>query len=274
MTDEFKKEQFLQGFKSTLKSAFKVTDDQGFLLFLHLPHILPGYISYGSDISFFDEIIGMIENQFHGARLILTSDHGYMNFAKGISGYAFDLWNPALNVPFLTSRKINGFAGFNTCHSQLHELIFDGIFSKKDFIFIETAYQLQANRKVAVIYEDYKLIYNKLSNKFEMYDFIFDKDENFNLLGDTIFEWNRGKFYNKFAMYYYPNRDKIQPFYELMREVINNANLKQGLIADNFFRFIWYLKLILRPVKSYFRSYIRTLSKITKHIVNKSIEGK
>lgn len=250
-----KKNLFLSNF---IKSIDGIDDDNVFVT-IHFPHVLPGFIEYGSDIAFFDELIGIVIERFNDADIAITSDHGHMNFSKGIDGYAFHLYNKAVCIPLITSWKLNSkILSRNLSHVQMSELLFSDDFQPLEYIFIDTAYRLQANRRVAVLNNEFKLIYSKIPNTYELYDLDYDYEEELNLIGDRIFNWDRGKFFSKKLFRYYPKYHLVDTMKDkLTGKIKNDTDIVNSVFVDTYIRIIWFLKYFLRPLKSYSRRYIK-----------------
>lgn len=211
------KESSLQEILNTVDSL--ITQEKLFI-WLHLPHVIKGFTGYGSDIEFFDILIGKIRKRFNDNSIYITADHGQMNIEKGVPVYGFHVYEGAIKIPFITPR-FNGLKEVETPTSnvQLMDILLNSNFNAKKYIYSDTQYYLQENRKLAIIKDNYKYIFNKFDKTEELYDIRFDCDENVNLLIDKYYDRNRFKYYNIDEIYYYPFWDKVQDIYiDLQKE--------------------------------------------------------
>ena len=145
---------------------------------------------------------------------------GQMNIEKGIPIYGHHVYEGAIRIPLITP-NINGInkVTFPTSNVQLKDIIIYNKLEKQDYIYSDSQYYLQENRKLAIIKDNYKYIYYKRDKTEELYDIEFDPNENVNLLIDKFFDRNRLKYYNLEEIYYYPYWDSIQnTYYELKNE--------------------------------------------------------
>jgi len=225
--------------------------DKSFI-WVHLPHVVNGYTSYGSDIEFFDKFIGSIRKLFDDNSIYISSDHGHMNLEKGIPVYGFHLYDGTICIPLITPRINNTKKiDFPTSNTQLKEIILRNEVSKQRYIYSDTQYYLQPNRKLAIIKNNYKYIFNKIDKTEELYDLEFDPHENVNLLLAKCYDYNRNGYYNLNEIYYY-KWDRLDDIYfELKHE--KNRIWKSGLFLQEF---ISKIKLI---IKEGFHSKIKNI---------------
>jgi hypothetical protein len=196
----------------TVISAEKNT--KKIFIWLHLPHVIAGRPSYGSDIDIFDEIIGKIRELFSDDSIYISADHGHMNLEKGIDVYGFHVYEGAIRIPLITPR-INDLkeVNFPTSNTQLKDIILNNNLKKLPYVYSDTQYYLQDNRKLAIIKDNYKYIYNKRNRTEELYDVDFDPNENVNLLIEDWFDRNRLGYYKTSEIFYYPYWDKVKDIY-------------------------------------------------------------
>lgn len=212
-------------------NKFLQNEDPVFI-WIHLPHVLYGRTGYGSDIDLFDKLVGTIRKMFDDDSIYITADHGHMNCENGIPVYGFHLKEGAIRIPFITP-KINGKDEilFPTSNAQLIDIILHDQLTNNRFIYSDTMYYMQHNRKLAIIRGDYKYIYNKRNSSEELYDIKYDPHENVNLLINNWYDENRGKFYYLEVIYYYPRWEEAEKnYYELRSE--KNRIWKEGLPHD------------------------------------------
>jgi len=197
-----------------IKEVLKIKEERVFI-WVHFPHVLFGKSCYDSDLEVFDSFVGEMRNNFEDDSIYITSDHGHMNMTKGIPVYGFHLYESTINVPLITPRiGTNESIDFPTGHTQLMEIILEDKISHKDYVFVDTQYYLQENRKLAVIKDNFKYIYNKRGKKEQLFDLEVDPAENVNLLLMQVEEKGRGKLYWLDQIYYYKNWEKILLVYQ------------------------------------------------------------
>ena len=78
---------------------------QKHFIWIHVPHVISPRKSYNSDIDLFDKFIGDLFKSNKLSDIYITSDHGHMNLIKNKIVYGFDLFQSAVNVPFISSVK-------------------------------------------------------------------------------------------------------------------------------------------------------------------------
>lgn len=204
---------------AVLKSILKeidgiIFDKKTVFIWVHLPHVIEGRTGYGSDIDLFDELIGKIRKRFDDNSIYISTDHGHMNCEKGVPVYGFHVYNGIIRIPLITPRIENlKEVNFPTSNTQLKDIILHDKIIKQNYVYSETQYYLQENRKLAIIKNNYKYIYNKRDNTEELYDLDFDYSENVNLLIDKCYDRNRLGYYKLNEIYYYPYWNKIEKIY-------------------------------------------------------------
>lgn len=201
----------------------EVPVDNAFL-WIHLPHVILGRTCYGGDIDLFDEIIGYIRKRYGDDNIYITADHGNMNGKKGKYAYGFHVYEPVMHIPFITPKIENmDHVEWPTSNTQLEEIIFKKHVSKPEYVLCESTYYLQPNRRTALVCGDYKLIRNKLTNTEEMYDVIYDKTEERNLLNKIDFDKERNKKFVQKEVYFYPKVDRIDEEYKHLKELMDSV---------------------------------------------------
>ena len=88
-----------------------------------------------------------------------------------------------------------------------------------DYVLSDTKYYAQKDRKVGIIGEKYKYIFNGTSHAEELYDLVWDPQEEFNILETLIYDVDRK--IRSFTMehYFYPYYEKAMEEYERLRKV-------------------------------------------------------
>lgn len=206
--DALRKE--LEGFANSETPVF---------LWCHLPHVLKGCVSYGSDIDIFDEYLSVFREYFDDSNIFISADHGNMNGLKGILCYGFHVYEPSINIPLITPKL----EGLNECNipvsnTNIREIILKRSIPKSDFVYSDSAYYAQENRKLAIVYKNYRYIYNKRTDTEELYDIEWDPNQNFNLISDNFDDPDRHASSPAIDYYFYPAWNKLAYIREIMRE--------------------------------------------------------
>lgn len=186
-------------------SMAAITEKPVFLWF-HLPHVFAGRNAYDSDIDVFDRIVGIFRQRFDDECIYIGADHGHMNGHKGKFSYGYDLDEAVMNIPLITP-SFMGFKSieFPTTATQMDEIFGLREFQKRDFIICETAYYAQPCRCMAIVHDRYKLIYNKQTKKYGLYDLLWDKNEEMNLFYPEFYDIDRHAWYSLNQRFYYPH---------------------------------------------------------------------
>lgn len=175
-------------------------------IWIHLPHIIKGHSSYMSDMDSFDTIVGYARQLWGDDNIILSTDHGHMNMHKGIAGYGFDLYEQVVRIPLITPR-ING---LSECSQLMSNIDLPYILKNKklpkhrDYVVSDTKYYAQPKRKLAIIGERFKLIYNSKGKVMELYDLDWDPLENYNILKRYHYDSDRHYTVYYDEHFYYP----------------------------------------------------------------------
>lgn len=99
------------------------------------------------------------------------------------------------------------------------EIILNHSIHETPYLYSDTQYYLQPNRKLAVIEKNYKYIYNRKNKTEELYDLCWDPSENVNLLVDRYYDRNRFDRRYLEKMCYYPYWENAEEAYaELKKE--------------------------------------------------------
>ncbi len=184
--------------------------DQKVFIWMHLPHVLNGRNTYGSDIDVYDQVIGVVREFFCDENIFVSSDHGNMNGTHNKIGYGFDVYEAAVRIPLIAPR-IAGIEEVNypTSTCDLFEIIFNRSIPQREIVYSDSAYYCQINRKLAIIKGNYKYIYNRRDHTEELYDVIFDPAENVNLIIDYKYDTDRHLSCPTQEMYFYDKWDKL-----------------------------------------------------------------
>lgn len=220
-------EGFLRADEAKEKEAFEMVENavrqilsgkENVFLWLHCPHVIYGKVSYGSDIELFDCYIGMIRKYVADDCIAISADHGNMNGKKNKICYGYDVYSPNILIPFITP-KIDGYSEYfeNTSNIDLYDILFNKNIPNRKFIYSDSAYRAQEHRKLAIIYEKYKYIYNKKTKTEELYDLEFDPTEEFSIMEDYVYDFDRKIQAPSRELYFYPDWDRLPEIREIMR---------------------------------------------------------
>ncbi len=81
------------------------------------------------------------------------------------------------------------------------------------------AFYTQAHRKLAIVGEKYKYIYNKETDTEELYDLSYDPHEDFSLMEDYGYDADRHKRYSLREVYYYPDWNEAAEVRNVFRKL-------------------------------------------------------
>lgn len=204
-------------------------------LWCHLPHVINGRISYGDDIDLYDRYIGFLRHHFDDSNIFISSDHGNMNGYKGKIRYGFDVYDKAIRIPLISPRIDNMAVCHNQfCNIDFFELIFKRTIPQRNIIISDCAYYAQPRRKLAVISERYRYIYNKNTKEEELYDVEWDPHQDFNLISDYVYDTDRKSEAISRELYFYPYWNKLPEVRERLRyekdKVWKDVSGKQKLL--------------------------------------------
>lgn len=241
--DMQKEEEAFSVIETNIRSLF--TGKDNVFLWIHFPHVIKGEVSYGSDIELFDKYIGMIRKYVDDDCIAITADHGNMNGHRGKLGYGFDVYEPNIRVPLITP-CIDGQKKITTRTSSLDlfKILFEHRVEERKYIYTDSAYRAQPNRKLSIIYKNYKYIYNKKTKTEELYDLNFDPYENFSLISDYMYDSDRRIKVPSRELYYYNDWDSLAEIRDSLRKekdrIWENGSIKVRIICR--------IKDILRPL--------------------------
>lgn len=214
-------EEVILKLENEIKSIFDNTNKKVFL-WIHLPHVLNGFTGYGADIEAYDRIAGICRQYFTDENIFISADHGNMNGAKGKIGYGFDVYEEAARIPLITPRiEDNRVVNELTSNTDIEKIIFDRVVPHRKFVYCDSAFYAQPNRRLAIYYKQYKYIYNKATRTEELYDLQYDPNENCNIIADIIHDIDRNIDAPLRELYYYPNWDEVENIRTLLREEKN-----------------------------------------------------
>lgn len=230
-----KTQAVLDKLSGTLDEISQLQDN--IFLWIHLPHVINGRTGYGSDIDIFDKIIGLVREHFKECKLFISADHGNMNGHKNKVGYGFDVYNPAIQIPLITPR-VEGQTRYDDNFSIIDfcQLIFDGKIKKRKYIYCDSAYYAQVHRKLAIIRNEYKYIYNKENRTEELYDLKTDPLEQCNLINDRVYDTDRHIYAPLKELYYLTNWEEIDKMRNELRTEKMRIWREEGKLQGLFMR--------------------------------------
>lgn len=212
-------EKIEKTFQETIKMIKDIVEGRdNIFLWIHFPHVINGQVAYGSDIELFDRYIGEIRHYFSDDKIAITADHGNMNGHKGKVCYGFDVYQPASRIPLIVPR-INGIEKYygNSSSTDLYSILFESSIPVHEFVYSDSAYRAQKHRKLAIVYEHYKYIFNKQTNVEELYDLDFDPTEEFSLIEDYIYDSDRKFNAPSRELFYYPDWESLPAIRQKLR---------------------------------------------------------
>lgn len=212
----------------------KIKDERVFI-WVHLPHVLKGRSCYGSDIDLFDDMVGEFRKLFSDDNIYITGDHGHMNMEKGISAYAFHVYEGAIRIPLITPRINNKKnVEFPTSNTQLIDIMINNNIVKKNVIYSDSAYYRQLSRKITLIKGNYKYIYTKKTGGEELYDLKWDPQENVNLLVDSIFDKERNRKVMINQLFFYPHQEFAATIHKELQSKKNEIWRNGNFIIEQY----------------------------------------
>lgn len=193
-------------------------------IWLHLPHVINGRTSYGSDIDVLDTLIGHLRSLFSDENIFISADHGNMNGYRGKWGYGFDVNTSAIEIPLITP-QIEGLSECNvtTSNIDIKALIFERKITYRDYIFSDSAYFAQPHRKLSIIHHNFAYIFNKEDSTEELYDLSNDRYERINLLKSVDYDIDR-KVKAPVRDYYY------SPYWDDVDKIVEDFRAKRDSI--------------------------------------------
>lgn len=244
------KQKEKEAYEFMTQAIAQIIDQPGkIFLWIHFPHVIKGQVSYGSDIELFDRYVGFIRTIVSDDSIVITADHGNMNGHKGKLCYGFDVYQPNIKVPLITPRIQQKKEVLTATSSvDLFQMIVERIIPERRYVYSDCAYRAQPNRKIAIIKDNYKYIYNKKTKTEELYDLSFDPLENFSIMKDYTFDTDRKINSPSRELYYYPKWDDL----DCIREELHNEKERIWENGSLKTRAICKVKDILRPIYSHF----------------------
>ena len=199
-------------------------------VWLHVPHVINGRTGYGTDIDAFDHIIGLAMQYFSEDNIFISADHGNMNGFKNKLGYGFDVYQPSVLIPLITP-KITDDESLLFSNIEIFDILFHRKVNSREYVLSDSTFYAQPNRKLAIISKDHKYIYNKLNHTEELYDLRTDPIEQFNLIEDSVYDYDRHVTTPSKEMYLYPYWDELPEIRDYFRQT-KNAIWRDGTFSE------------------------------------------
>lgn len=229
----------------------KIELDKKQFIWMHLPHILKGRRSYMDDMDVFDCIVGYVRQLVGDDSIFLSTDHGHMNLHKGKTNYGFDVYEPVIHIPLITPRMGNMTeVEFLTSSIDLPKILSERKVVKREYIIAETAYYAQPHRKIAIVTERFKYIYNKRDKSEELYDLEWDPYENYNILKYDYFDKDRNKRIIYDEVYFYPYKN------EALHELKSLRQIKENIWREAPQLYVWY-GVIRKRLSNYYKRILK-----------------
>lgn len=220
-----------------------VGDKSNLFLWIHFPHVLAGRNAYGSDMDIFDTIVGYCRQWFDDDNIFITADHGHMNGTHGKYGYGFDVNESAIRIPFITP-KLEGkdTIDFPTSNTQITDIILNRKVERRPYVISETAYYEQPHRKIAIIKDDYKYIFEKMGGHKKIYDVVWDKAENNNLAYPEIYDTDRKRYFSISQRIYYTKWDESKKMFSELDAIKKQIWRNPVWYIDLYYKFLFKIK--------------------------------
>lgn len=248
-SDSSKTESVYQMVKETVEKILNSTSNRHFI-WVHVPHVINGRTGYGQDIDAFDNIIGIMRTLFSDENIFISADHGNMNGVKGKLSYGHDVYEPNARIPLITPRiDDKEICDDLCCNIDLDRILIKREIPKREFVFCDSAFYAQPNRKMACITETYKYIYNKKNDSEELFDLRIDPHEECNLITDYVYDVDRHVTSPLRELYFYPYWDEIDDARSRLRNELQKV-WKNGTFIEE-----------LKPRYREFRNRVATIIK-------------
>ena len=220
--------------------------DKPIFLWFHLPHVFAGRNAYDSDIDVFDRVIGIFRERFSDDSIYISADHGQMNGHKGKFSYGYNVEESAMRIPLITP-KFNkmDYIDFVTTSTQMSEIFGITPFVKREFAICETAYYAQPCRSMAIVHGNFKLIYNKETKRYALYDLRWDQAEELNLFYPEFYDSDRHTWYSLNQRFYYPYWDEALKEKEILIDKMNYIWRNGAFPEELYQKLLYRLKLIV-----------------------------
>jgi arylsulfatase A-like enzyme len=231
--DDKKTDIALRNIENEIKSILVEAKKPVFIWF-HVPHVINGRTGYGQDFDVFDKVIGIARKYFDDNGIYISADHGNMNGVRGKVCYGFDVYQPSVLIPFISPRIDDKKTTDElTCNIDIDKIILHNQVPKRELVYSDSAFYAQPQRKLALINERFKYIFNKQDHSEELYDLIYDPNETCNIINDFIYDPDRKIDTPLRELYFYPYWVEAEEARVYFREEKNKI-WKEGSFKQEF----------------------------------------
>ena len=211
-------------------------------LWCHSPHVFKPFDSYGSDIGHFDDFVGKISDEID-ADIILSGDHGHSICEKGRITYGFDVYQGSVHIPLITPNYFKkSVINYPVSQTQLKQIVIEKTINRNKFVYADTQYYVQPNRKLMIVQDSFKYIYNKIDGSEELYDLEYDPHENINLLVEYWPDNDRNSAYKLDEVVYYPNWDTAKEYYISLKSEKEKIWRNGGFLEEKIYYYAQKLR--------------------------------
>ncbi len=194
--------------------------DESVFLWIHLPHVINGRVSFGGDIDVFDDVIGMMREYFRDDCIFISADHGNMNGHEGVLGYGFDGREDEIRIPLITPRRNDlNVCDALMCNIDMFEIVFESAVLERTLVFSDTAYYGQDHRILSILKGKYKYVYHKKDGTEELFDLSWDPKEQFSLMSDLYYDKAREESYPAREHYFYDSWNELPAIRDDFRRI-------------------------------------------------------
>ena len=187
---------------------------------LHCPHILAGCDSIGSDIEYFDRVIGEVLSYYEREQVFLLSDHGHMDFQQGEILYGKTMHQNVLHVPMIAPimEGVQQTVEQPFSAVRLTELILARKVVLDNVLFSVNQLPHQPNRVLTVRQGRFKYWYFKKYRAEALFDLGFDPLEERNLLMQEVYSRAKKRTINMAQAINYGGWEEAEQAYAALRQ--------------------------------------------------------
>lgn len=243
--DAKKSEDTLNMLENEIKEIFN--SGEKIFLWLHMPHVINGRVSYGGDIDLFDRTIGILRKYFDDSNIFVSADHGNMNGHRGKTCYGFDVYEAASRIPLVVPMRENDgvFDGLMS-NIDIFSIVFERKLPVREVVYSDSAYYAQPKRKLGIWYKKYSYIYNKKTKIEELYDIEWDPLQEYNLFDDWGYDVDRDVKTPSRELYFYPEWDKLPDIRKKMRVFKDEIWRDEKASRQTVYRILKFAKKTLK----------------------------
>jgi len=227
-------------------------EERPVVLWLHIPHVIKGQNGYGSDVEAFDHIIGLARKHFADDEIAFSADHGHMDGWWGKYNYGFDVHDSAIRIPLVTPR-LEGLERVDdlTVNAHILKMLAEEKIYREDYVISDTAYYVQPKREIAIIREEYKLIYSKQNKRYSLYDLSWDPQEKHNLYYAEYYDVDREIWSSTNQRFFYPHWEKAHGAARDLETILSQVWRHGTFTEESFEKFVARAKAYYRKLVKY-----------------------